>query len=95
MKMISVRDFRANSAQAWQDLSESQTLVITSNGKPIGLLTATNEGDLERDLETLRQARAIRAVADMQARSERDGKSRLTLDQINAEIASARAGRAR
>ena len=95
MKTISVRELRAKSAQTWLDLRDKQTIVITSNGKPVGLLSSTSEDDLEKDLDALRQARALRAVADMQARSVREGRSQMTLDQINAEIAAVRAGRAR
>jgi hypothetical protein len=39
MKFVSVRDFRASSANIWKTLPEEQEMVIANNGKPIALLT--------------------------------------------------------
>ena len=44
----------------------------------------------QRLLTALRQARARRAVARMQARARETGADRMTLEEINAEIAAAR-----
>ena len=47
----------------------------------------------QRFLTALRQARAMRAVAQMQARARETGADRMTLEEINAEIAAVRSQR--
>jgi antitoxin (DNA-binding transcriptional repressor) of toxin-antitoxin stability system len=93
MKFLSVRDLRSKSAQIWQDLPAERELVITNNGRPIAILAAINESNLEESLAAFRQARAVEAVATLQRRSADHGTSTLTLDEINAEIRAVRQGR--
>ncbi len=90
MDFVSVRDLRTRSAAVWDALSEEKDLVVTSNGKPIAVLSATTSSTLEASLAALRQARAQLAVAAMQQRAQETGTDRLTLDDINAEIEAAR-----
>ena len=70
-------------------------MVITSNGKPIALLSATSGESLEESLRALRRARAQAAAAAMQGASLKAGSDRMSLEDINAEIDAARADRAR
>jgi prevent-host-death family protein len=67
MKFITVRDLRTTPAQVWKALPEEQEIVITNNGKPIALLTPLTDTDLEDTLASVRRARAINAVKNMQA----------------------------
>ena len=94
VEFISVRQLRLQSADVWASLAESQDLVVTSNGKPIAILSATTAKTLDASLAALRQARAQLAVATMQRRARETGADKMTLDDINAEIAAARASRA-
>jgi antitoxin (DNA-binding transcriptional repressor) of toxin-antitoxin stability system len=93
MKFLSVRDLRSKSAQIWQDLPAERELVITNNGRPIAILAAINESNLEESLAAFRQARAVEAVATLQKRSADQGANTLTLDEINAEIKAVRQSR--
>lgn len=95
MKFITVRDLRGRPAQVWTKLSREQDLILTSNGKPIAILSAVSEETLEDSLAALRQARAIAAVEAMQSQSVAAGTYRLTQDKIQAEIAAARRQRQR
>ena len=90
MDFISVRQLRTESAAVWDALAEAKDLVVTSNGKPIALLSATSATTLEASIAALRQARAQLAVAAMQQRARETGADRLTLDEINAEIETVR-----
>ena len=90
MGFVSVRELRTRSAAVWDALSEEKDLVVTSNGKPIAVLSATTASTLEASLAALRQARAQLAVAAMQERARETGADRLTLDDINAEIQAVR-----
>ena len=93
MKFLSVRDLRSKSAKVWQDLPLERELIITSNGRPIALLAAINESNLEESLIAFRQARAVEAVASLQRRSADQGTNNLTIDEINAEISAVRKSR--
>ena len=95
MDFISVRQLRTESAAVWDTLAEAKDLVVTSNGKPIALLSATSATTLEASLAALRQARAQLAVAAMQQRAREAVADRLTLGDINAEIEATRRQRDR
>ena len=93
MKFLSVRDLRSKSAQVWQDLPSERELIITSNGRPIAILAAINESNLEESLTAFRQARAVEAVASLQRRSASQGSNKISFDEINAEIRAVRKNR--
>ena len=93
MKFVSVRDLRGKSADIWRELPEEREMVITSNGRPVAILAAVNESNLEESLAAFRQARAIDAVASVQRRSVARGADALTSEDINAEIATVREAR--
>jgi len=95
MKFLSVRDLRGKSAKIWKELPEEREMVITSNGRPIAILAAVNEANLEESLSAFRKARAVEAVASLQRRSVEQGADRITLDEIDAEIKAVRSQRGR
>lgn len=90
MDFISVRQLRTESAAVWKALATTKDLVVTSNGKPIAVLSTTTPETLEASLAALRQARAQLAVTAMQQRARETGADRFTLDDINAQIEAAR-----
>ncbi len=95
MKFLSVRDLRGKSAEVWKDLPNEREMVITSNGRPIAILAAINESNLEESLAAFRQARAIEAVASLQRQSADKGTDKITMDEIDAEIRIVRKKRAK
>ena len=95
MRFVSVRELRNQSASVWQVLSEEKDLVITSNGKPIALLSAMMEEDPEALLGAVRRARAQAAATALQQASLQAGTDRLSLEDINAEISAPRRERSR
>ena len=70
-------------------------MVVTSNGRPVAILAAVNESNLEESLTAFRRARAIDAVASLQRKSVASGTDALTAADIEAEIAAVRKKRAR
>lgn len=95
MKFLSVRDLRSKSAQIWKELLEEREMVVTSNGRPIAILAAITEANLEESLSAFRQARAVEAVVSLQRRSIQQGTSKISMDEINEEIKSIRKKRTR
>ena len=95
MKFVTVRDLRGRSAQVWEQLAKEQELVVTSNGKPIAIMTSTDEDSFERALREVRRARALQAISELQQRSVEQGREKLTDEEIDAEIAATRKARRR
>jgi antitoxin (DNA-binding transcriptional repressor) of toxin-antitoxin stability system len=90
MKFLSVRDLRSKSAEVWKGLSAERELVVTSNGRPIAILSAVTEDTLEETLGAIRRSRAIAAVSEIQRQSIARGTDAMTLAEIDAEISAVR-----
>jgi len=90
MKFLSVRELRGHSAQVWRNLPEEREMVITSNGRPVAVLTAVDEGNVEQSLLAWRQVRATQAIADIQRQSAMNGTDQMSIDEIDEEIAKLR-----
>lgn len=93
MKFVSVRDLRGRSAQIWRELPEAHEMVVTSNGRPIAVLMAVDESNLEESLTAVRRARAARAVATLQQDSVALGLDGLDQEDVEAEIKAVREAR--
>jgi len=90
MKFVTIRDFRSRSAHIQRELPLEKEMVLTSNGKPVAILSTVSEADLEETLAAIRRARASLAVTLIQSDSIGKGKSYMTPDEIDAEIREAR-----
>ncbi|MDL2717063.1 MAG: type II toxin-antitoxin system Phd/YefM family antitoxin [Acidobacteriota bacterium] len=95
MKFVTVRDLRGRSAKVWKDLKTEKDLILTSNGKPMAIITGVGEESLESTLAALRRDRAVRAVREIQRDSVRRFPKGMSLREINAEIKAVRAKRPR
>lgn len=94
MKFISVRDLRGKSAEVWKELPAEREVVVTSNGRPIAILSAVSESNLEESLSAIRQARAAEAVMSLQRRSVEKGTDSIVMEEIDAEMKAMRKKRA-
>lgn len=93
MKFLSVRDLRSKSGDVWKSLAAERELVVTSNGRPIAILSAVTEDTLEETLTAIRRSRAVAAVSEIQRRSVQRGTDALTDADIDAEIKAVRRAR--
>lgn len=93
MKFLSVRDLRGNSARVWRELPNEKEMVVTSNGRPVALLTAVDQSSVEQSLAAWRRVRATQAISDIQRESARKGTDQLSMNDIDAEITKVRQGR--
>lgn len=90
MKFLSIRELKSKSAQVWKELSEQKEMIVTSNGRPIAMLSSINEGNLEKVLKAFRMARASDAIAAIQYESTERGTDKITKEEIAAEIRAVR-----
>ena len=93
MKFLSVRDLKTKSSQVWKELAGQKEMIVTSNGRPIALLSSINENNLEQVLTAFRRARAANAVASIQYESTQKGTDKISMEEINAEIRAVRSKR--
>ena len=91
MDFYSVRDLRSSSKNVWNSLSGDGKVVITNNGKPSALMVDISKGDFEEVLYAYNQAKATIAFTNMRKRAAEAGY--MSDEEINAEIAAARAER--
>jgi len=94
MRFISVRDLNTKPKEIWTKIKDEE-VVITSNGKPIALLSGVTEETLEKTLRTIRRSRALVAIEEMQKRSIELRLDKLTDSQIESEIQAVRKSRRR
>lgn len=71
-------------------MSEDGPQVITQNGVPAAYLVPTSGRGIEADLDVLRRLLLGRALDAAQAEAARSGASEISMDEINAEIATYR-----
>ena len=93
MKFLSIRDLKAKSSQIWKELPDQKDMVLTSNGRPIAILSSINENNLEQILSAFRRARATNAVSSIQYESVKKGTDKITIAEIDAEIKAVRSQR--
>ncbi len=93
MDFVTTKELRAESGKVWAKLEAGEDIVIIRNGKPFALLTATQPNTVERDLRTWHQARMRRSLETMWKQAKETGLDKMTLEEINAEIAATRAER--
>jgi antitoxin (DNA-binding transcriptional repressor) of toxin-antitoxin stability system len=89
MEFISVRDFRIRPGEIWEKLKD-QDLVVTSNGRPIAILSPVEGENIEETFALLRRLRAQMAVSRMRKEAAEAGLDRLSEEEIEAEIRKAR-----
>ena len=90
MKFVPVRELRGRTSQLWSGLEREKELVVTSHGKPIAILSATDEHSFERTLRDLRRCRADEALSLLQRDASRRGLDSLTMEDVDAEIRACR-----
>jgi hypothetical protein len=95
MKFVTIRDLRSRSRQIQNDLPKYKEMILTSNGKPIAIMTAISEESLEDSLTAIRRARAINAVTGLQLESTKSGKYMMPGREIDDEIRKVRSQRAK
>ncbi len=93
MSTISVSDLKKKPAKQWRASARKNQLVVTAEGEPVAVLVSVDAKSLEPTLSTLRSLRALQAQAALQKSAMENGTSRLTMDEIDAEIAAVRRAR--
>ena len=90
MDFVTVGQMRTDSARVWDKIAAGEEFVITRNGTPFAIMAPTKPSEVESNLRALRGARFGAALREMQRHAAKTGLDKMTLKEINAEIAAAR-----
>ena len=93
MKFVTIREFRNNTAQIRRELQTEREIILTANGRPFAMLTPVDPDTVEEEVVALRRARARLLFDRVGARAKAAGMDNLTMREIDAIIARARAER--
>jgi prevent-host-death family protein len=94
MKFISVRDLRLKPGNVWRLADQEKDLIITSNGRPVAILTGVNEDTFEDELDAIKRGRALKALESIHRDSEMKGTHKISDEEIQSEIDAVRKGKA-
>lgn len=93
MKFVSSRDFRLKPGEIWELLEAGEDVVVTSHGKPLGVLIGANEDNMQMLLQELTRLKAKLAVTNMRMQAQSTGIDKLNNKDIDKLIGETRKGR--
>ncbi|MCL2525497.1 MAG: type II toxin-antitoxin system prevent-host-death family antitoxin [Coriobacteriia bacterium] len=93
MVFYTVRELRNNTKTVQQAIKGGGEVVITNNGKPWALMLDIAEDDLFEVVHAVKSARMARALEKIREDAIANGTADLSIQEIDAEIASYRNGR--
>ncbi|MDR1807483.1 MAG: type II toxin-antitoxin system prevent-host-death family antitoxin [Propionibacteriaceae bacterium] len=93
MEFFTARDLKTRPGAIWEAMAAGGEAVLTNNGRPAAVMVGLDD-TIGLD-ETLRSFRRARALTNLEAlRRQAAARGPVTQDEIDAEIAAARADRA-
>lgn len=87
MQFVAHTDLR--SPKVWSRVQKEKA-VVTNHGKPVALVIPINERNFEEILAQVNQMEGLQVLRDLQAQAKTAGTDRMTLNEINQEIAATR-----
>jgi len=91
MQFVPVRDFRVNPASVWDTLDANDHVVVTNHGRPTALMLKVDGESLMETLAAVEQAQWLTLLTKMQTQVAASSAQGMSDDEINSEIAAARA----
>jgi prevent-host-death family protein len=95
MSTISVSELKKKPASQWLKSAGKDDLVVTSKGRPVAVLLRIASASLESTRTLMRSVRALQSQAALQQAAASRSTARLTMSEIDAEIATVRRARRR
>lgn len=89
MRFLTVRELKSAPGRIWSS-TDDEDIVVTSNGRPVALLTPIDEATIDQELELRRRTRALLALERAHREAVRQGSNKLTDQEIEAEIDAVR-----
>jgi len=86
-----MREFTASPKETQAKLAANKELIVTNNGNPSMLVIDIANKDFMRTVNNFRRQEALDILHDIQMESVRNGGDKITMEEIDAEIAAYRA----
>ncbi len=90
MSTISVSDLKKQSPKEWLKSAGKDDVVITSKGQPVAVLLQIQATSVESTRALVRSVRALQAQSALQQAAVTSGASKLSMSDVDAEIAATR-----
>ncbi len=90
MKTVTIRDMRSRPREVQQTLAAGSEALLTSNGRPVAIMIPVEAESLEETLAMLHRARGLQTLAAIRRYAAEKGTDRMSMDEIDAEIRTAR-----
>jgi prevent-host-death family protein len=90
MQFVPVRDLRIRPGAVWRTVKKDRRVLVTSNGKPLALLTDMEGRDLEQELRAQSIAEGMVALSQMRRIARERGMDRMSMEDIDREISRTR-----
>lgn len=92
-RFLNDRDLRDGPSALWSALEDGGTVALVSDGTPRALVVRLDDSEVERAEDVVVRVRAQLALERLRAEAARNGTDRMTMDEVDAEIAAYRAER--
>ncbi|MDQ3698660.1 MAG: hypothetical protein M3373_11655 [Gemmatimonadota bacterium] len=89
-RFISFRELRNTPGAVREAIRDEGAIALTANGEPVAIVFSVEEGDVEEALDVLRRVRAQMGLTKIRQAAAAAGLDRLTMEEIDAEIGTAR-----
>ena len=90
MKFFGVKELQLKNKDVTKALREDRMISVTNHGKPYAIMIGTNEGNYLESIKRWTGLLAMEAMREIQQNSVKHGLDKMTLTEINAEIAASR-----
>jgi PHD/YefM family antitoxin component YafN of YafNO toxin-antitoxin module len=90
MEFVPIRDLCASPKKVTSHLKRDGRVVITNNGRPAAIMIDVDSSSFEDTLHDLKWIQAKRALKELQTAAVKSGASKITMAEIDAEIAASR-----
>ena len=90
MSFLPIRELRSSTEKLDSIIKRDGKAIITNHGKPAYIMLGVDENTFEDTLIDLRIIEGRRAIANIQNKAKEAGLDKLTIDEIDKEIAAAR-----
>jgi antitoxin (DNA-binding transcriptional repressor) of toxin-antitoxin stability system len=90
MQFVTIRELSKSPKEALSKIKEDNKAVLTNNGKPQALIFKIDENGFEKTLSMLQKLEFMQNLTAMRQTSMKNGNSKMTIDEINAEINAVR-----
>ena len=90
MQFLTIRELSKSPKETLSRLALDGKAVLTNNGKPQALLFKINGDSIENTLSLLQKLEFMQNLTEMRLVSIEKGSSKMSLEEINAEIKAAR-----